>query len=169
MSGFFRSLPLVLGAEGGLVNDPNDRGGLTNHGVTQVTYHRWRDHVGQPRRSVELITPDEVQAIYYQFYWLRGQCDALPWPASHLHFDACVNHGVHEAVRLLQRAAGVKDDGAFGPLTRSAVDRAHTSDLCQALLWQRVRFYVEISADPSQLGFLRGWLNRVLNLREVAA
>lgn len=168
MSGFFRSLPLVLEAEGGLVNDPDDRGGLTNHGVTQDTYDRWRDHAAQPRRSVEHIEDSEIRALYHAFFWVPGNCDALPWPASHLHFDACVNHGIANATRILQRAVGAEDDGQWGPRTRSAVERTAPSILIDGLLWERLRFYSKVAARPGQSKFLRGWLNRVLKLKGFA-
>lgn len=166
MSGFFRALPVVLEAEGGLSDDPDDRGGLTNHGVTQETYDRWRKLAGEPLRSVEKIDPEEIQAVYHQLYWIPGKCDALPWPASLLHFDACVNHGVGAAAALLQRAVGVEDDGVIGPVTLGAV-AAHT-DLVDAMLWERLAYYSKIAAKPRQSKFLRGWLNRVLKLRRAA-
>ena len=31
-------IKVVLHAEGGFVNDPDDKGGATNHGVTQQSY-----------------------------------------------------------------------------------------------------------------------------------
>lgn len=40
---------------------------------------------------------------------------------DYVHFDGCVNHGIKQASKFLQRALGVEDDGAIGPKTLSAV------------------------------------------------
>lgn len=168
MSGFYKALPFVLDAEGGLADDPDDRGGLTNYGVTQRTYDDWRRSVGQPPRSVVEIELGEAHAIYHQNYWLAGKCDALPWPVSRAHFDACVNHGPKTAIMILQRALDVDDDGDFGPKTMHAADLADVYDLMDRLLWERLAVYADIAKVGNQRKFLRGWLLRVIRLRRLA-
>ena len=51
---FERSLPDILRYEVGYVNNPNDHGGRTNKGITQVTYDRWRDSQHLLCQSVRL-------------------------------------------------------------------------------------------------------------------
>lgn len=166
MSGFFQALPLVLDAEGGLVDDPDDRGGLTNHGVTQVTYNRWLEDTGRPKQSVSKITNDEVISIYHTYYWVKGHCDALAWPVSYVHFDGCVNHGTAAAIKILQRALDVADDGHWGPKTQAAADATDPDELVERILWARLEVYARIvSGSNSQRKFLLGWLNRMLDLR----
>lgn len=167
MSGFNQALPFVLRMEGGYVDDPDDRGGATNYGVTQATYDAWNDSRGHPRRPVKQITKTEVDAIYHSRYWVDGKCDALPWPLSAAHFDACVNHGIGNAAKMLQQAVGATVDGEIGPKTLAAAARAWTKsdDVLEDLLWTRLDFYYRISKG-TQVKFLRGWLRRVIHLRE---
>ena len=165
MSGFTRALPVILRAEGGYVDDPDDRGGATNFGVTQKVYDAYRVEHRLGKVSVRDITTEEVEAVYHVRYWLKGKCDALPWPASLAQFDATVNHGPRNAAKLLQRAVGATPDGKIGAKTLAAV--AASSGLANTLLWGRVRFYLKIvKVRPSQIKFLRGWLLRVLHLRD---
>lgn len=165
MSGFAQALPIVLSAEGGYSSDPRDRGGETNFGVTQATYHEWLDSIGERRRPVRDITPEEVERVYHARYWLAAKCDALPWPVSAAHFDAAVNHGVGRAVRMLQEVLGVAIDGVFGPVTMAAAEGVDPGELVNDLLWIRIAFYQRISRGD-QVAFLRGWLARILELRK---
>lgn len=165
---FERALPIVLATEGGYVNDPDDAGGATNQGVTQAVYDAFRRTMGQPVRSVRHITVDEVERIYRLRYWMAGRCDRLPWPLSLAHFDACVNHGVGQAIRFIQRAAGTAPDGLWGPMTESAIRLATPAVLFGAMLLERLRFYDRlVDMKPTQVKFFRGWVKRVLRLREV--
>jgi len=165
VSGFVQALPVILRFEGGFVDDPIDRGGATNKGITQRTFDAWRVKNRLGKVSVRDITTEEVKDIYYRAYWLAGKCDALPWPASLAHFDASVNHGLRNAAKLLQRAVGATPDGRIGPQTLASVNATPTYKLVDKLLWGRVRFYLKIvKRRPEQIKFLRGWLTRVLHL-----
>lgn len=163
MSDFERALPIVLRREGGYVDDPNDRGGETNFGVTHMTYERWRKSQGLPKRSVKEITQKEVAAIY-RGYWDAAKCDAMDWPVSAIHFDAAINSGPTRAVKLLQKAVGSKQDGVIGPITLSAIKSKPTHWLANELMWTRVAYYRSI-AKGTQLNHLRGWLGRLIHLR----
>ncbi len=168
MSGFNQALPVILKHEGGYVNDPDDPGGATNKGIIQKTYDAWRRSKGLRQKAVRGISDNEVESIYHERYWVVGKCDALPWPASLAHFDACVNHGPKNAAKLLQRAAGVTDDGAIGPLTLAAVAAMNRRPLVNGMLWARLAFYEAIARRrPASRKFLLAWLSRVNHLREL--
>lgn len=169
MSGFRDALPHVLRYEGGFVNDPADPGGATNKGITQRVYDTFRASRGLPRQSVAAISDAEVEAIYLRNYWEAGHCNELPWPLSFVHFDACVNAGIGQATKLLQRAARVPDDGRWGPNTAAAVRAQSPTMLLAELLLERLRFYdLLVQQKPALVRFFRGWVNRVLRVREVA-
>jgi lysozyme family protein len=90
----------------------------------------------------------------------------MPWPVSLAHFDACVNTGVTQAAKFLQRTVGTRDDGLIGPLTlgalRLVLAREAPGALAERLARQRIAFYRELAKrDPEQQVFLQGWLNRV--------
>lgn len=167
MKGFPEALATVLASEGGYVDHPADRGGATNRGVTQGVYDAHRRARGLPIRSVRDITDAEVAEIYMARYWVPAKCGVLPWPASLCHFDAAVNSGVRQAAVLLQRAVGVAEDGVIGPQTLAAVQRAGRARLLARMWTGRLDFYRRIVAgDASQMVFLRGWENRVVDLIE---
>ncbi len=145
MADFDRALVFVLKAEGGKVDDPADPGGRTAFGITQRTYDAFRG-IGN-ERDVWLIESTETRAIYEVNYWRAGGCDALQWPTSLAHFDACVNLGVGQAGKLLARASG-------------SFDR---------LLLERLSFYDMLTiTKPALQKFMRGWCHRTLALRSAA-
>jgi lysozyme family protein len=159
------ALPFVLRWEGGFVDDPADRGGRTNKGVTQKTYDNWCRALGRPTRDVKDITDEEVHAIYENDYWRPAYCDQLGRKLDLAQFDTAVNMGTRRAVRILQEAVGAGVDGNFGPNTRQA---CHACDLGQALIRYcdiRERLYQRFAQGPGQAKFLKGWLNRLNSLR----
>jgi len=170
MSDFLQALPFVLEMEGGFANHPSDPGGTTNFGVTQKTYNQWRVAKGLKWADVRNITQEEVQTIYHERYWVDGHCDALPWPVSLAHFDACVNHGIRNATKLLQKALGVTPDGVIGPVTEATIHRADPRKLLEEMGWVRLKFYYDICQNRSASKvFLMGWVRRLLHLRKRVA
>ena len=192
MSAFLRALPLILRYEAGYVDDPSDPGGATNRGITQAVYDDWsRENALQPR-PVREILEHEVEAIYYERYWKAGGCGEMPECVGIVHFDCCVNCGVDAANRILQRAAGVPDDGIVGPVTLAAVRQIEKELLVNEMLWERIAYCRKITSDESNaliqlasairdghwqdarelvdkaegLKFLRWWIHRVLELRK---
>ena len=171
---FQRALAFVLKAEGGYTNHPADRGGPTNKGILQREYDQYRRDNGLPAADVRDILNAEVEDIYLHDYWLAGRCDRMPWPVSLAHFDACVNMGVTQAAKFLQRTVGTRDDGVTGPMTLSALNAATQKLLPRALanclLAQREPFYHGLAVkDESQSHFLSGWLSRLEKLRKTVA
>lgn len=169
---FDRALEFVLAREGGKVDDPKDRGGRTAYGITQRTYDAYR--AGKPSRDVWDIPPLDVLRIYRRSYWdaVRGDVLAAASPDVALCvFDCAVNSGPGTAIKQLQTALGVEADGAFGPVTETAVVAAAGQGyprLLAKLLAGRDAFYRRLVAQrPEQGRFLQGWLNRVNELREV--
>jgi lysozyme family protein len=159
---FNRCLQFTLSREGGFVDDPSDHGGATNYGITQRVYTEGLAGKGLLTKSVRLITLDEVSNIYQEKYWLPSNAGNCPVSVDLCVFDLAVNSGVGRAVRFLQRAVGVVDDGVFGPATHAAVLAANPVDLAAKLCEMRRNFYLAIvDHDPSQSKFLKGWLSRV--------
>lgn len=177
MTPFDKALSFVFGNEGGYSNDPDDRGGATNLGITQSTLDRARRQMHLPEK-VEDLTREQAAEIYRVLYWEASKADMMPYPLSTLHFDAAVNHGVGGAAKLLQRTinnyaakagldARVEVDGAVGPKTLSALCqcldlKGNVSLICEIYCNEREKYYKSIvENNPSQGVFLRGWLNRL--------
>lgn len=163
---FETALAFTLRYEGGYVNDPADRGGETNFGVTHATYDHYRKKKGLPRRSVRLIEQAEVRDIYKTLYWSPAGCDLLTPNLARCHFDWAVNHGVAGATRTLQKVVGTTPDGVIGPKTTQAIIQAIAKhgdkSLASTYCLVRENWYRNhASGNASQRKFLQGWLNRV--------
>ncbi|MEL6373391.1 MAG: TIGR02594 family protein [Pseudomonadota bacterium] len=121
----------LLRMEGGFTEDPYDKGGPTNYGITihDLARHRkmkLNDETFEAlREGVRTISMATVRAIYWREYWLKASCPKLPEGVALMHFDAAVLQGVKPAARFLQRALGNVDvDGEIGPRTLRAVAAA---------------------------------------------
>lgn len=166
-SRFETSLRFVLKWEGDrFTNDPDDRGGATRFGIIQREYDSYRRRRGLPARSVEFITRDEVREIYQHEYWQAVQGNRLPTPLDIVMFDTGVLMGVGRAIRFLQQSLGVTVNGIIGSETLNALSGADSSAIADEFLSRREAFLHRIvERNPSQEKFLRGWLNRLNDLR----
>jgi lysozyme family protein len=151
-----RALAFTLRWEGGYVNDPADPGGATNKGVIQRTYDTYRRRKGLSLRPVSSIIDEEVQDIYKSMYWDAIDGDQKSWPLNAVLFDTAVNMGPGRA-------------RAFEVLAREHLDQDPQNDaleLARMVVDLRVnRYYALVKAKPLMLKFLRGWLNRVRELK----
>ena len=167
---FEAALQFVLRQEGGYVDNPDDPGGATNHGVTQHTYDAYRTAQGQPPNPVSDITDAEVSDIYATDYWSACHCSDIERQANEwlalVVFDTAVNSGVSRAAQLLQGLLGVTADGSIGPRTLGALAGRDARQLAEDYLWARLAFDASIAASrPAARQFLPGWVNRLVALR----
>jgi lysozyme family protein len=117
------------------------------------------------------LTLEQSKEIYREEYWLKGKCDQMPWPVSLAHFDACVNTGLGQAAKFLQRVIGVDADGAIGPKTLKALTLAvgtrSPGAIAEDIVSLREKFYKQLaSKNEDDKDFLDGWLNRVKDLKK---
>src|SRR6185312_5931486 len=161
LMGFDEALRFTLREEGGYVDDPRDRGWATNRGVTQATYDSWRGSHGLGAQNVRLMSDGEVSDLYRERFWDAGHCGELPLSLAIAHFDWCVNHGPHGALKTLQQALGVEADGIWGAATASAAARSAPSAYPRYDALRRQWYLRRVAGAPDQAAFLRGWLRRV--------
>lgn len=146
----------LIGHEGGYVNDPRDPGGETKFGISKRAY---------PDVDIKNLTIDQAATIYLRDYWNRARCDELPPAVAFQVFDTAVNSGIGQAIRFLQRAVGVADDGVVGQLTINAVRRLDPEVVVARFNGQRLEFMTKLSTWDV---FGKGWARRVAkNLMEV--
>lgn len=173
MSRFDQYLTWLTGPniEGGYGNDPIDRGGATNKGITQASYDSWLTARDLPTRPVREITDFEVHSIYRVRYWGACRCEDLPPPLDMVVCDAAVQHGVGRAVKWLQELVAAQVDGICGEKTLYAVKgyvlANGVTELIDTYMDHRAAFYaVIIARDPTQRRFKKGWANRMNALQE---
>lgn len=164
---FESAIDHILRYEGVESNDPLDRGGHTKYGIAD-TRDGLKDGMAdldgdeRPDIAMQDLTIDQAKAIYKKDYWDRMRCDELPPLLRVAVFDAAVNHGVGNATRMLQRAAGVKDDGWIGPVTIAAVDRSDREvETWIKFMAERASAYAR-NAQFNTYG--RGWMRRLMDV-----
>ena len=69
------------------------------------------------------MTRERAAEIYRSDYWLPAGCARFPAPIAIAVFDAAVNQGVGAAVRTLQAALELPQDGIVGPKTVALAQR----------------------------------------------
>ena len=147
----------LLGSEGKYSNDLNDPGGETNWGISKRSY---------PDVDIKLLTRDQAKAIYKTDFWDKIGADKIPSIISYQLFDFAVNSGIETAVRYLQRALGVADDGHWGPISQAAVTNADEHFLVLVLSAERLDYMTRCSNWAYNS---RGWARRIAtNLRYAA-
>jgi len=147
----------LMGHEGGYVNNPADPGGETNWGISKRTY---------PDVDIKNLTRDQAKEIYRIDFWLRGQMDQFDPAVAFQAFDFAVNSGIETAIRKLQAAAGVADDGHIGPVTVAAIKNRGVNDMIMLLTAERIEYQAKLKNGDT---FWRGWMRRNAgNLRYAA-
>lgn len=149
MSAFDVAFDRLIGNEGGYVNNPNDPGGETNWGISKRSY---------PNIDIRALTRDGAKTIYLADFWQRIHADELAPGVAFQAFDFAVNSGIETAVRKLQTAIGVADDGHWGPITRAAAAALSPSDTIMRFNAERLDYLRKLSTWPS---FGKGWAGRV--------
>lgn len=154
---FETSFDRLIGNEGGYTAGAGDPGGETNWGISKRAY---------PALNIKALTRDEAREIYRRDFWERGQMDKFDAALAFQVFDFAVNSGIETAIRKLQAAAGVADDGHIGPVSIAAIKAKSLTDIVMLFVAQRLRFWTKLSNWPIAGA---GWANRAAKDLEYAA
>ena len=169
----------IVAREGGFVNDPDDPGGATNHGVTIGTLRRLgMDLTGDGKvteADVRRLTREQAVGIFVEHYYRKPRIDALPELLQASVFDMYVNAGA-AAVRILQRLLtdmgfACDPDGEIGPATiRTAqmAAEAGAAYIADAYAIARRNYYYSLADQrPASRKYARrkdggkgGWITR---------
>lgn len=150
---FDDAFDMLIGHEGGYANDPHDPGGETMWGVT-ARVARADGYLGDMRS----LPRDRAKDIYRAKYWDAIQADELPPEIRFTVFDSAVNSGTGQAVKWLQRALDVGEDGVIGPMTIDAALRTNGLRLAVRINATRLDFMTSL---PTWGAYGRGWARRV--------
>lgn len=145
----------LLSHEGDYVNDPRDPGGETRFGISKRSY---------PHLDIRSLTRDQAKEIYRRDFW---DVVGTARPAITFQvFDFAVNSGIGTAIRKLQQAVGVADDGHWGPLSAAALERMDLNDVLLRFLGLRLAFMAQLKTFDV---YGRGWARRIAQNLEYAA
>ena len=145
----------LIGNEGGYVKDSRDPGGETKFGISKRSY---------PSLDIANLTLGQAKAIYRHDFWdVLGEAH----PAIKFQvFDFAVNSGIGTAIRKLQAAIGVADDGHWGPMSEAALERANVNDVLMLFAAERLDYLRKLSTWPT---YGAGWAGRIANDLRFAA
>jgi lysozyme family protein len=171
MASYKLLVPFLLKWEGGVANDKDDKGGLTNKGITYDTYKNLCSIVYNVKPSLDhfhSLSDDEV-GLMVQWYW--NQSTNGNQIASQMVAEAITTWrwgsgtlGLKWFQTMLNKEynAGLLVDGIIGKKTTQFINFIEEVDLFRnAIKYRRNRFYAIVENDPTQKKFLKGWLNRL--------
>ena len=171
--------------EGGLSDDPADRGGITHYGVcieflrdcARIDSGRCQSLGIYPpitRETIKALTKGQASELFRWRFWDTPKFEQYETPLAVTLFDCSVNHGVKRAILFAQKAFNsvcpdqgywLIVDGIQGPKTRAALPTVNSVALSLAIISARRDFYRAIvKSNASQMVFLKGWLNRADDL-----
>jgi len=156
--------PFVLSWEGGFVNDPADKGGATNKGVTLATF---RNVFGQQRTIEDLkrISNTQWLEIFKKYYWDKWKADSIRSQAiANLLADWVWMSGTH-GIKLPQKVLGVTQDGIVGNITIGAVNNYPRQKELFERLWEEREAFFRRIGTRTQAKYLKGWLNRLNSIQ----
>lgn len=148
--------PFILFWEGGFADDPYDKGGATNKGVTIGTF---RQYFGKCQTVEDLknITDAQWFYIFKQGFWDRWKADRIVSQSiANLVVDWVYNSG-SLGITKVQSLLGVKVDGIVGDKTLAAINSKDPLTTFNQIHEARDKFYRGLSGF-SRYG--KGWLNR---------
>jgi len=161
------------GHEGGFQANPKDKGNWTGgqigsgrlvgtkYGISAASY---------PGEDIEHLTPERARELYRRDFWGPAGCDIVPDVLRFPLFSVAVHTSAPRrpvtAIKMLQRAAGVKDDGVIGRDTIMAVQAMDRWRL-------RARFcghWLDYLNDGGAwVDFGRGWAQRIAEILQEKA
>ena len=175
---FEHAVEYVLKHEGGLSENPNDAGGITNFGIswrflkslsvaTLKGYGIYVDD-GVTQDDVRLLSIEQAKDIYLGEFWNHSAFEKIETQdVCNYVFDMAVNMGINPSIKCAQRATWavmrkreiIKDDGILGPKSIQMINQCGTV-LLYSLRSERAGYYRIVAEKPEQDIFLMGWLNR---------
>lgn len=165
MSNFEQAYEKAHSFEGGYVNNPSDRGGETNFGITKKVA-RENGYKGDMRD----LTEDKAKEIYKKAFWDKYRVYMIEDEDITTElFEEIINMGPYTPIRNLQeiyvKLSGnkISIDGIMGSETSGAINNYRYKE--DILLWMNIlqgkKYWNITENDESQLEFLRGWGKRV--------
>lgn len=176
MANFEEAVNFILKNEKGLNENPKDKGGITNFGISlrflrNLEAAKLRDYGifdFPTEQTIKDLTIDQAKKIYLNEFWNHAPFEKIGnQEHANYIFDMCINMGISPAIKCVQRAIWavmkrreMPDDGILGPQTLAGIQRCGFL-IMPPMRSERAGFYrmiVEVTKD--QESNLQGWLTR---------
>jgi len=152
----------------------NDKGGETNHGVTKETYHKMAKALGldPSDAAFEAMTPDQAM-LFGMSLWKASGASRIKNPGVAMVIADWYWGGIIlQRLTDLLKAKGFDASYDMGTPSKATTDFMNTlppDELLELMSDAKAEQYKAFAkADPSQQGFLGGWLKRSEERREQA-
>jgi lysozyme family protein len=172
---FEYALDVVTHQEGGLVNDKDDKGGITNIGISL----RWLQSIGESIDDDDDVDADDIIALthekaaelYKKHWWDRYRYNELKdLQIATKMFSFSVNMGPTRAHKILQQSINrlnkkpINIDGVIGSITIKAANKITPYILLEEIKLNAAHYYLNLAWDNhDQKKFLLGWMKRAFS------
>ncbi|XFP87464.1 glycosyl hydrolase 108 family protein [Klebsiella pneumoniae] len=171
---FSKISSVILQHEGGYVNDPNDRGGETNMGITIATWRAYAPSdlgIEATTNTLRNMTKEQAEIIYYNHYWEpKGFCKLETIKIALMLYDWTITSGravtqvrkmLHNEYNINLVVSNTMDDDMI-----HCIDAIEDQEqLLSRIAEVRKEYYRSLTitnGEPNtQVRFLTGWINRV--------
>ncbi|MCP6008563.1 hypothetical protein NL357_26560 [Klebsiella pneumoniae] len=171
---FSKISSIILQHEGGYVNDPNDRGGETNMGITIATWRAYAPSdlgIEATTNTLRNMTKEQAEIIYYNHYWEpKGFCKLETIKIALMLYDWTITSGravtqvrkmLHNEYNINLVVSNTMDDDMIHCI--NAIE--DQEQLLSRIAEVRKEYYRSLTitnGEPNtQVRFLTGWINRV--------
>ncbi|EPJ9548145.1 glycosyl hydrolase 108 family protein [Klebsiella pneumoniae] len=171
---FSKISSVILQHEGGYVNDPNDRGGETNMGITIATWRAYAPSdlgIEATTNTLRNMTKEQAEIIYYNHYWEpKCFCKLETIKIALMLYDWTITSGravtqvrkmLHNEYNINLVVSNTMDDDMIHCI--NAIE--DQEQLLSRIAEVRKEYYRSLTitnGEPNaQVRFLTGWINRV--------
>ena len=174
LSLFSKISGVILNHEGGYVNDPDDKGGETNMGITLDSWKKFAPEdlgIKATSKSLKEMTKQQAEKIYYNHYWKpRGFCKLENAKIALMIYDWTITSGL--AVKQIRKLLHEEYDPRININNSMDDNMIHCinnvegqEQLLNRIAEVRKGYYRSLTITDgkqnSQVKFLKGWINRV--------
>jgi len=171
---FSKVADIILRHEGGYVNDPDDKGGETNMGITMDTWKRFSmEDLGITASSLTLknMTKEQAETIYYNHFWkTQGFCKLENTKVALMIYDWTITS--RWAIREVRALVNKEFDNKLSITNLMDESMIHSinaiddqNSFLQRLAESRKNYYKSLAIangkENDQIKFLKGWQKRV--------
>ena len=161
MADYTKLIPIIKKWEGGYSDNPNDRGGATNSGVTLAVYQSVYGK-SKTKNDLKKMTNEQWNYIFTKLYWNKWKADEIKNQSiANILVDWVWMSGLG-TIKKIQSLFGLTADGIVGNKTLSYINSNNQEEIFKKI-WNRRKIFYEslVKNNPSQKVFLKGWMNRL--------
>ena len=159
-------IKFIKAHEGGYCEVKGDNGGATNKGITLGLFQHYYGK-NMTKFDLKKLTDAQWQYIFNNEFWFKYNCDKIKDKnIANMLCDFAFNSGGWSAKKL-QQILGLNADGIIGNKSLQSINNyPNQEELFNLYKNARIQYLCNIVKNkPNQKKFLKGWLNRVDDIK----